>query len=50
MNLMKSIRESIKKDNFPGFVQKFFNDLYPNGDFPKWAVDALNSVNIHLKN
>eukprot|EP00112_Aurelia_sp_Birch-Aquarium-sp1_P004868 Seg1550.1 transcript_id=Seg1550.1/GoldUCD/mRNA.D3Y31 product="Queuine tRNA-ribosyltransferase catalytic subunit 1" protein_id=Seg1550.1/GoldUCD/D3Y31 len=49
MNLMKSIRESIKRDNFPDFVEKFFDDLYPNGDYPKWAVDALDNVDIHLK-
>ncbi len=48
MNLMKSIRENIKKDTFPEFTQKFFKDLYPKGNYPQWAVEALRKVNIDL--
>ena len=47
---MQSIRESIKEDTFPEFVRKFFNDLYPNGDFPTWAKNALEKVGIVLTN
>lgn len=48
MNLMKSIRDSIKMDKFPEFVKNFFNDLYPDKNFPNWAMDALASVEIFL--
>lgn len=46
---MKNIRESIKADKFPEFVQSFMDTLHPKGDYPQWAVDALSSVNIKLK-
>ena len=49
MNLMESIRESIKSDRFPEFVEKFFNNLYPKGEYPKWAQDALKTVGIFLE-
>lgn len=49
LNLMKEVRESIKEDRFPEFIDKFMDTLYPKGDFPKWAVDALQSVGITLK-
>lgn len=48
LNLMMKIRESIKADKFPEFVQEFFELQYPKGEYPQWAVDALNSVNITL--
>jgi len=50
MNLMQSIRESIKKDRFSDFVRKFFIDLYPERNFPSWAQDALETVGISLNN
>lgn len=48
MSLMRSIRESIKNDTFPDFVQTFFDQMYPERDFPQWAIDALSTVNINL--
>ncbi|GFR26729.1 queuine tRNA-ribosyltransferase catalytic subunit 1 [Trichonephila clavata] len=48
MNLMKSIRESILENRFPKFIEDFMIQMFPNKDYPSWAVDALKSVNIHL--
>lgn len=48
MQLMKSIRNSIKENKFPEFVQKFMLDMYPYKNYPSWTVDALRSVNIEL--
>ena len=47
---MGKARKAIKEDRYPKFVCNFFNTLY-HGDkqrYPKWAVDALNSVGINL--
>lgn len=46
---MGEMRESIRADQFPQFVQNFMDLQYPKGDYPQWAVDALKSVNIKLK-
>nr|CAD7453407.1 unnamed protein product [Timema tahoe] len=48
LRLMKSIQESIKKQEFPEFVQKFMEVLYPDKKYPQWIVDSLASVNIEL--
>ncbi|CAB3368594.1 Hypothetical predicted protein [Cloeon dipterum] len=48
MRLMRGIRESIKEDKFPTFIQEFLNKLYPGKDYPKWVIDALSAVNINL--
>jgi len=47
---MKEVREAIKRDQYPQFVQHFFRTLY-HGDqsvYPQWAVDALRGVGIDL--
>ena len=49
MQLMRDIRESIKKDKFPEFVQDFMNKMFPDKIYPDWAVKALSSVNIFLE-
>ncbi|XP_013776463.2 queuine tRNA-ribosyltransferase catalytic subunit 1-like [Limulus polyphemus] len=49
MSLMKSIRDSIKSDKFPVFVQEFMLKVYPKKDYPKWVTDALAAVNINLQ-
>ncbi len=33
---------------FPDFVRKFMRDMFADGQYPSWAVDALSSVNIQL--
>lgn len=48
MQLMRDIRESIKKDNFPEFVQGFMNKIFPDKSYPDWAQSALASVHIFL--
>ena len=48
MELMRNIRESIKKDKFPEFVQGFMNRMFPDKKYPDWAQKALSSVNIIL--
>ena len=49
MRLMREIRESIMNDMFPDFVKKRLNLLYPDKNFPPWAVNALSSVGITLE-
>ncbi|VVC28439.1 Hypothetical protein CINCED_3A025434 [Cinara cedri] len=49
MQLMKGIRDSIKKNIFPEFVQDFMIKLYPNKNYPPWCIEALESVHIKLK-
>ena len=46
---MKAMRQSIQDGEFPAFVSKFFMDMFPNGEYPQWAIDALASVGINLK-
>lgn len=48
MSLMRSIRESIKKKEFPKFVKEYMTEMYPNKEYPTWIVEALNAVNIKL--
>jgi queuine tRNA-ribosyltransferase len=49
MALMSSMHRAIRDGQFPQFVSDFFNTMFPDRDFPQWAMDALASVNIHLK-
>jgi len=49
LRLMREMRESIIAGCFPEFVQRFFVTLFPSRNYPAWAVDALNSVNIRLQ-
>ncbi|XP_063423142.1 queuine tRNA-ribosyltransferase catalytic subunit 1-like [Mytilus trossulus] len=48
LNLMKCVHDSIKEDKFPQFIKAFFVQQFPNKDFPQWAIDALDSVNVKL--
>ncbi|KAM3959098.1 tRNA-guanine transglycosylase [Aphomia sociella] len=48
MRLMRTMREHIEKGTFPDFVNNFVNELYSDGDYPKWVVDSLNSVGINI--
>ena len=50
MQLMRDIRESIKQDKFPEFVDRFMKRMFPDNIHPDWAKDALASVNIFLNN
>ncbi|XP_046746763.1 queuine tRNA-ribosyltransferase catalytic subunit [Diprion similis] len=48
LRLMRDIRDSIKEQRFPQFVQKFMSELYPDGEYPTWITEALEAVNIKL--
>lgn len=49
LTLMRGIRESIKKNEFPQFVRQFLRDLYPKHEsIPKWVKEALEAVNIPI--
>ena len=48
MQLMRDIRESIKQDKFPEFVQGFMKRMFPDNIYPDWVKNALASVNILL--
>lgn len=47
---MRSARQAIIEDKFPEFVKKFFYKLYAGekSKYPKWAVEALQAVNIDI--
>ena len=48
LSLMTAMRTSIIEGRFPQFVRKFFGDMFPEKNYPDWAVEALASVNITL--
>ncbi|KAF7998399.1 hypothetical protein HCN44_009797 [Aphidius gifuensis] len=48
LKLMKDIRTSIVNQCFPKFVKDYMDTLYSDKNYPKWIIDALNSVNINL--
>ncbi|KAI9164531.1 hypothetical protein H9P43_008390 [Blastocladiella emersonii ATCC 22665] len=48
MRLMRGIRESIVAGRFPDHVREFCATIYPDGDTPRWAVDAFKSVGIEV--
>ena len=48
LRLMRSIQESITEGKFVEFIYNFMDTMYPSKDFPNWAVEALQSVNVNL--
>jgi tRNA-guanine family transglycosylase len=48
LQLMGRARNAIIEDRYPDFVKEFFGKLYPNRDFPSWAITALAGVGIDL--
>ncbi|XP_031833295.1 tRNA-guanine transglycosylase isoform X2 [Nomia melanderi] len=48
MRLMQDIRQSIKNQKFPEFIQQFMLNLYPNQEYPAWIINALKAVNVTL--
>merc|ERR1712179_566949 len=48
LRLMEMVRESIKSDTFPSFIQQFFCRLFPAKNYPEWAINALASVGVSL--
>ena len=33
---------------FPAYVRNFLKNMYADGEYPKWVVDALAAVNLHV--
>lgn len=48
MKLMEDIRDSIKQQKYPEFVQNYMLNVYPDKEYPDWIVNALQAVNITL--
>ena len=48
LNLMKRIRESIIKNEFPEFCKTFVRKNFQDKAIPQWIVDAFSSVNIKI--
>ena len=48
LRLMERVREAIKADTFPAFLQQFFLEMFPGKNYPKWATNALESVGVCL--
>ncbi|KAL6443859.1 hypothetical protein ACFW04_001715 [Cataglyphis niger] len=48
MKLMRDIRDSIKEQRFPRFIQEYMLAVYPNKDYPIWIINALEAVNVTL--
>ncbi|KAG5498679.1 hypothetical protein JKF63_02966 [Porcisia hertigi] len=48
ISLTRGARSAIEEGRFDTFVQDFFLAYYPKRDYPKWAVEALASVEIKL--
>ncbi|KTF95042.1 hypothetical protein cypCar_00015408 [Cyprinus carpio] len=48
--LMRSVRQSIIEQRFPEFVKAFMKRMFASGEqYPSWAVEALQSVNIDVR-
>lgn len=49
LRLMREMREAIKKDQFPAYVQQFFKGYFKDvAKYPVWTVNALKSVGVDL--
>lgn len=49
LSLMRRIRNAIIDNDYPAFVQKFFDAYFGNKGPPAWAIEALKAVDIKLK-
>lgn len=49
LNFMKDMRLAIEEDKFPDFCRAFFSRQFASPEeHPKWAIDALKTVNIEI--
>ena len=50
LSLMRRVRESITNNRFPEFARQFMLDMFGENKnlYPKWMIDAFESVNIIL--
>jgi queuine tRNA-ribosyltransferase catalytic subunit len=45
---MGAARDAILKGEFPGYLRSFFRTYYGETGYPRWIVDALQSVGVDL--
>lgn len=48
LTLMRELRQSILDGQFEPFVRQFMRAQFPDGEYPAWAVEALQEANITL--
>lgn len=48
LSLMRELRQSILDGEFEAFVRRFMRAQFPSGDYPAWAVEALQEAKISL--
>ena len=48
LTLMKKVRQAICDDSLPVWIQQFMLRLFPDKQYPGWAVNALSSVGVNL--
>lgn len=56
LSVVGEARAAILEDRFPEWLKRFFAKRFPESDvsrakvdrYPKWAIDALRSVNVNL--
>lgn len=50
LRLMREMRQAIIKDDFPAWIEQFFQGYFKEySKYPGWAVNALQSVGVYLK-
>lgn len=47
-SLTKQIRDAIREQRFPEFVQDFVRKQYPADNIPDWVKNALDEAGIHV--
>ena len=51
MRLMRAMRAAVLAGDaaYAAFVHGFLADMYPQGDVPSWAVDALTHAGVDVR-
>ena len=45
---MGRARDAIMADTFPEYLREFFSDYFGDTGYPRWCIDALQSVGVDL--
>lgn len=48
LKLMRTIRENITNGTFVDYIYHFMDTMYPQKNYPAWAIDALKAVHVDL--
>ena len=48
LRLMTRLRDAVIEDTLPAFIQGFMAGMFPDKQYPGWAVNALGSVWVTL--